>query len=180
MQSRLRHDSLAHGAGRQRRRGEAGRGEPWRGCGGRRAQRQPFAGMCSRDDTTRFYCCISTCGRDRALGARRSVQTRRAVLLGLLESPVLPEIFGARNLGSADGTVSATNPSPPSCARVIDPNAKKPREQVSRWVMSRLKMDSRGQGTRTNPEKETEDHSRHVLCLDETHVTGAACISGIR
>eukprot|EP00752_Nemacystus_decipiens_P007282 g6518.t1 len=48
---------------------------------------------------------------------------------------------------------------------------------VSRWVMSRLRMNTRG--GQTNIE-DKEEHRHEVLGLDERHSTGAVCISGTR
>ena len=50
-------------------------------------------------------------------------------------------------------------------------------EQVSRWVMSRLRMNTPAGQAHA---KEKEEHQHEMLCLDERHTTGAVCISGTR
>ncbi|CBN77133.1 hypothetical protein Esi_0036_0098 [Ectocarpus siliculosus] len=51
--------------------------------------------------------------------------------------------------------------------------------KVSQWVMGRLKIDTRG-GERQENGRDNADGNQQYLCLDETHVSGAVCISGTR
>eukprot|EP00903_Cladosiphon_okamuranus_P008959 g8573.t1 len=52
--------------------------------------------------------------------------------------------------------------------------------QMSRWVMSRLRMNTIGGGRATAAEEKEEKHEQEALCLDERHATGGVCISGTR
>ncbi|CAN0273364.1 unnamed protein product, partial [Ectocarpus sp. 12 AP-2014] len=51
--------------------------------------------------------------------------------------------------------------------------------KVSQWVMDRLKMGI-GAGERQANDRDKAEGNQQYLCLDETHVSGAVCISGTR
>ncbi|CAM9925137.1 unnamed protein product, partial [Ectocarpus sp. 13 AM-2016] len=51
--------------------------------------------------------------------------------------------------------------------------------KVSQWVMDRLKMGI-GAGKRQANGRDKAEGNQQYLCLDQTHVSGAVCISGTR